>query len=246
MTWLTWRQFRIQALVATCLLGLLAIYVLITGPHISHVFNAFAQHCPAGEKCNPTANFKTAGLTKLMPELNDLVELTPALIGMFWGAPLVAREIEAGSIRLAFVQGISRSHWLRTKMLWVSAASAFVAGTVSLMVTWWAAAWDHYNYLPYGTFNERDIVPLSYAIFSFSLGVLVGILLRRTIPSMATTLVLFIAANAAIGQYIRPLLPGFNNDHRYWTVQWTESAIYVCLALAIGYASMRLIRRRLS
>lgn len=246
MMWLTWRQFRVQALVATCVLAALAIYALLTGPHISHVFNAYAHHCSARENCNPLNNRKDAALTKLIPEMGDLVSLAPALIGIFWGAPLVAREIETGSIRLIFTQSISRSQWLRAKLLAVGFASALVVGLVSLIVTWWSAAWDHYNYLPFGTFDERDVAPIAYTIFSFSLGVLVGILLRRTIPAMATTLLLYIAVNAAIGQYVRPSLPGFDDDHRYWTVQWTESAIYVALALVLGYFSVRLIRRRLS
>jgi hypothetical protein len=244
--WLTWRQFRAQALVATCFLALLAIFAVISGPHISHVFDSYAHHCPAKERCNPTESSKTAGLTKLMPEFNDLVTLMPALIGMFWGAPLVAREMESGAIRLVFTQSISRAQWLRAKVLGVGLAVALTAGIVSLMVTWWASAWDHYNYLPFGTFNVRDIVPIAYAIFSFALGVLIGILLRRTIPAMAVTLVLFIAANAAFGQYVRPHLPGFNDDARYWTLQWTESLIYLAGALALVYCSLRLIRRRLA
>jgi ABC-type transport system involved in multi-copper enzyme maturation permease subunit len=224
----------------------LAAYAVMTGPHIAHVFNAYAHHCSTRESCNPLNNRKDAALTKLIPEMGDLVSLAPALIGMFWGAPLVAREIESGAIRLVFTQSVSRSQWLRVKLLVVGLASAVVAGLVSLIVTWWSAAWDHYNYLPYGTFNERDIVPIAYTILSFSLGVLVGILLRRTIPAMATTLVCFVAFNAAFGQYVRPSLPGFNDDHRYWTVQWTESVIYVVVALALGYCSVKLIRRRLS
>jgi len=135
---------------------------------------------------------------------------------------------------------------LRAKLLGVGVASAVAAGIVSLIVTWWAAAWDHYNYLPFGTFNVRDVVPIGYSVFSFSLGVLVGILLRRTIPATATTLLSYIAANAAFGQYVRLSLPGFDDNHRYWTLQWTESAIYVAMALAMGYGSVRLIRRRLS
>jgi ABC-type transport system involved in multi-copper enzyme maturation permease subunit len=165
---------------------------------------------------------------------------------MFWGAPLITREIESGSIRLVFTQGVSRSQWLRAKLIIVGLASAIVAGLVSLIVTWWAAAWDHYNYLPFGTFNVRDTVPIAYAVFSFALGVLIGLLVRRTIPAMAITLALFVGANAAFGTYVRPHLLGFNDDHRYWTLQWTESAIYVAVALALGYCSIRLIRRRLS
>jgi ABC-type transport system involved in multi-copper enzyme maturation permease subunit len=243
MTWLTWRQFRVQAFVAIGLLALLAIYVIITGPHISHVFNAFARRCSPGQTCNPLGNSKLAAVTKLIPELGDLVSLTPALIGMFWGAPLVAREIESGAIRLVFTQSISRAQWLRSKILVVGLASVLVTGLTSLMVTWWARTWDHYNYLPFGTFNTRDIAPIAYGAFTFALGVFIGLLLRRTIPAMATTLVLYIAVNAAFGQYVRPHLPGFAVDSRYWTVQWTESLIYLAMALALGYCSIWWIRR---
>jgi hypothetical protein len=244
MTWLTWRQFRVQAMVATGLLVLLAIYVIITGPHISHVFNAFARHCSPGLHCDPLGNVKVAALTKLIPELGDLVTVTSALIGMFWGAPLVAREIESGSIRLMFTQSVSRTQWLRSKILIVGLASAVASGLVSLMVTWWARAWDHYNDLPFGTFNTRDIVPIAYSVFSFALGVLIGLLIRRTIPAMATTLVVFGCANAAFGQWVRPHLPGFNVNSGYWTLEWTESLIYLAMAIVLGYCSLWWIRRR--
>ena len=244
MTWLTWRQFRAQALVAICGLAVLGIYLIITGPHISHVFNYQAHHCPAGERCDPLGNNKTAALTKLIPEFNDLVTLMPALIGMFWGAPLVAREIESGAIRLVFTQSISRAQWIRSKILFVGLASTVVAALTSLMVTWWARTWDHYNGLPFGTFDTRDIVPIAYSNFSFALGVLIGLLLRRTIPAMAATLVLYGALNAAFGQYVRPHLPGFDVDSRYWTLQWTESLIYLAMALALSYCSLWWIRRR--
>src|SRR5271155_2232927 len=153
MMWLAWRQFRMQLLVAVGLLALLAIYVLSTGPHIALVFAATARACH--DTCNPL-NTSDANLTRLLPELNDLVQLTPALIGMFWGAPFLAREVESGSIRLMFTQGISRTRWLVSKVLVVALASAVAGGLVSLMINWWAGPWDHYNYLPFGTFDVRN------------------------------------------------------------------------------------------
>jgi ABC-type multidrug transport system ATPase subunit len=33
----------------------------------------------------------------------------PVLIGMFWGAPLVARELETGTFRLAWTQSVTRT-----------------------------------------------------------------------------------------------------------------------------------------
>jgi len=41
--------------------------------------------------------------------LDFLVLAVPLLIGMFWGAPLISREFEAGTFRLAWTQGVTRS-----------------------------------------------------------------------------------------------------------------------------------------
>jgi hypothetical protein len=244
MTWLTWRQFRGQALVGAGLLALLAIYVLLTGPHIAHAFNSYVRNCHPKNTCNPVTSIRMGRLTKFLPEFDDLVTLTPALIGMFWGAPLVAREMESGGIRLVFTQSVSRARWLRSKLLVVGVAAAIAGGLVSLMISSWARAWDHYNGLPFGTFDTRDVVPIAYSVFGFALGVLLGLLIRRTIPAMATTLVIYGCANAAFGQWVRPHLPGFNVTSRYWTLQWTESLIYLALAIALGYVSLWWIRRR--
>jgi hypothetical protein len=38
MTWLTWRQFRAQAITGTAVLAVLAIALGITGPHLAHLY----------------------------------------------------------------------------------------------------------------------------------------------------------------------------------------------------------------
>jgi len=40
-----------------------------------------------------------------------LVVAVPGLIGIFWGAPLVARELETGTYRLAWTQSVTRKRW---------------------------------------------------------------------------------------------------------------------------------------
>ena len=42
--------------------------------------------------------------------------IAPAVIGMFWGAPLVARELEAGTHRLVWNQSVTRTRWLLIKV----------------------------------------------------------------------------------------------------------------------------------
>jgi len=49
---------------------------------------------------------------------------TPALLGIFWGAPLIARELETGTCRLAWNQSVTRTRWLTVKPTpWPGSAS---------------------------------------------------------------------------------------------------------------------------
>ena len=41
--------------------------------------------------------------------------LLAAVIGVFWGAPLVARELEQGTQRLVWTQSVTRRRWFSTK-----------------------------------------------------------------------------------------------------------------------------------
>ena len=48
----------------------------------------------------------------------------PALIGVFVGAPLLARELEHGTYRFAWTQGVTRRRWLLSKTLLLALADA--------------------------------------------------------------------------------------------------------------------------
>src|SRR4029453_7285318 len=67
-----------------------------------------------------------------------VVLLLPALIGLFWGAPLLARELEAGTHRLVWNQSITRTRWLAVKLAVTGLAAMTAAGLGSLVVSWWA------------------------------------------------------------------------------------------------------------
>jgi hypothetical protein len=49
-------------------------------------------------------------------------------------------------------------------------------------------------------------VPLGYAAFAFALGVTAGAILRKTLPAMAVTLVIFAAAQILVPVFIRPVI----------------------------------------
>ena len=132
--------------------------------------------------------------------------IVPVLIGMFWGAPLIARELETGTFRLAWTQSVSRMRWLLVKLGLVGLASAAVGGLLSLMVTWWYSPIDKVNQNRFGAaaFGLHGFVPAGYALFAFALGATTGLLFRRTLPAMAVTLVGFVVARFAVAYWIRP------------------------------------------
>src|SRR4029077_7621347 len=130
------------------------------------------------------------------------------LIGMFWGAPLVSREFEAGTFRLAWTQGVTRTRWLAVKLGLGAVASAAIAGLLSLMVSWWSSQLDQVNGNPFDSlrFGVRDIVPIGYAAFAFALGLTAGLIFRRVLPAMLIALVGFGAVRRAVAAWVPPHL----------------------------------------
>jgi hypothetical protein len=136
--------------------------------------------------------------------------VVPGLVGIFWGAPLVARELEAGTHRLAWNQSVTRTRWLASKLAIVGTASAATVGLLSWAVTAWAHHIDYVNgnRITPMVYGARGIVPIGYALFAFALGVALGMLIRRTVPAMAATLVVYAAAIASMPLWVRAhLLP---------------------------------------
>jgi hypothetical protein len=55
-------------------------------------------------------------------------------------------------------------------------------------------------------FAGRGLAPLGYAAFAFALGALAGMLLKRAIPAMALTLVIYVFVQIAMPMWVRPHL----------------------------------------
>lgn len=206
MMWLTWRQYRTSILVALGALAALTVILLLTGPGLAHLYSTTVATCRTHNDCSTAKSAFLLNDADLQTGLEVLVVVAPGILGVFWGAPLIARELETGTYRLAWTQSVTRTRWLSVKLGVIGLSSMAVAGLLSLMVTWWSIPFDTVNLNIFGTFDERDIVPIGYAAFAFALGVLTGLLLRRTVPAMAVTSVAFTAARLAFSAWLRPLL----------------------------------------
>lgn len=201
---LTWLQSRTQTLVAATGLGIAAALVAATGPHLVHLYDDIVRGCAVHNDCDVARNVFLRHDATLRGWLDALVVAVPGIVGVFWGAPLVARELESGTHRLVWAQSVSRRRWLTVKLSVVGLASIATAGLLSLAVTAWASPLDHAHMARYDTFDMRDVVPIAYAAFAFALAVTAGLLIRRTIPAMASALVAFAATRVAVLHWVRP------------------------------------------
>jgi hypothetical protein len=212
MTWFTWRQFRTQTWITVAALAALGVVLIVTGRSIADAYED-ANLAGCGSDCAAAIELfrqrvGTGGLASLYGFAIALTLVAPALIGIFWGAPLIAREVETGTHRLAWNQSVTRTRWLATKLAIVGAAAAATAGVLSWAVTAWASRIDAVNAdrIQPDVYGARGLVPVGYALFAFMLGVTAGTLIRRTVPAMAATLGGYVAAAGGMALWLRERL----------------------------------------
>ncbi|HEV2256743.1 MAG TPA: hypothetical protein VGS06_26715 [Streptosporangiaceae bacterium] len=205
MTWLVWRQHRIQFLVGAALLAALAVVLVITGVQVASQYHAALVACAANHSCANLSSNAFLG----SHAVGFLVIMTlgaPVLVGLFWGAPLVAAEAEAGTTQFAWMQSVTRRRWVAVKVGWMLLAAAVWGGVISALVTWWEGPNNalQLNAFAPGRFDIMGIVPVAYSLFAMALGIAAGTLLRRVLPAIAVTLAGFIAVRALITLLLRP------------------------------------------
>jgi hypothetical protein len=218
MIWLTWRQHRKQALFTLAGLVALAALMIPTGLTMRHAFAdlglpdcvrqlgdaALAPH--VGESCGTGFKQFNNQYTAL-GGVGLLFLVVPLLVGLFWGAPLVAREVEQGTHRLVWTQGVSRRHWALVKFGLVGAATLIAAVVYGLGMSWWMTPLSQAGHL--GRFNAlffdmQGLVPIGYTLFAVALGVFAGTVWPRVLSAMAVTLVGFAGLRIALSVLVRP------------------------------------------
>ncbi len=207
MIWVAWRQHRLQLLTGALLLMLTGAFLLATGPGIFSAFrNTGLAHCLA-LRTSDCGDLADAFLNRYgsLQFVVALFLVLPALGGLFWGAPLIAREVEQGTHGLAWTQGVTRGRWFGAKLALLGASAAAGAAILTWGLSWWSrplvAAGDQ-RFTP-GIFDIRGIVPIAYALFAVALGVAAGALIRRTVAAMAVAFAGFGAVRLAVDLWLR-------------------------------------------
>jgi len=206
--WLTWRQHRFEGLVLCCItlvaVGALILIELAMSDAIDQLGLASCRSMTTGS-CGEAAGSFLGQFPILSPTV--FLSLVPGVVGMFVGAPMVAREVDRRTHWLVWSQDIHRGRWLLIKSAGVLVLGAAAVGVFTLALTWtlgtffriagpsgWGSPFEPF------LFDVQGVVPVAAVVFALSLGMAAGALLPRTLPAMLIVLVLFAAARFGIAQ----------------------------------------------
>ncbi len=176
LAWLTWRQHR-WTIISTAVVAVVAAFALLSTD-------------------------LSDGMTSTIPlsGFYGLIVQTAfgAVIGMFWGAPLIARELEERTYFVAWGQDVTPTNWLRGKLV--------VLGAIAVVLGICVGAGDGYRgdqNRTWGMFEASPIVQIGYVLLGLGIGVLAGLLTRHTVTAMAATLVFYTMIRAILAVTVR-------------------------------------------
>ncbi|WP_137994353.1 ABC transporter permease [Streptomyces vilmorinianum] len=116
--------------------------------------------------------------------------LVPLLVGAYLAGPMLARELESGTYKLALTQSVPPARWLGSKLLVAGAVT--VAATLVMIGTFrlgWGNVAGTYQFLWHdrGVYEATGPVLVAHSLLALALGALLGQLIRRTVVAMAVT-----------------------------------------------------------
>jgi len=201
MTWLVWRQYRAQAAIAAVLLAAAAAVILADGFQLASHWHSILINCAGNTGCSQQASL----VNGMLGDLPYLSLIVPAVLGILWGAPLVAHELETRTSDFAWAQSVTRTRWLTVKAGWLLLAAAACGGIITALTTWWSGPDNaqHASAFNPGHFDTQGIVPVGYAVFAMALGIAAGTVTRRSVPAIAVALGGFIVLRLVISDFIR-------------------------------------------
>jgi hypothetical protein len=202
MAWVSWRQHRFALAGVATLLGVLALYLWLTGLQTHH---AFAAACHPASSLNCAESFTGRyGIDTIVASI--FLQAVPALIGAFVGGPLLAREMETGTFRYAWTQGFGRRRWAVGKLVTLAIAVTAAAEAFSLVFAWYNQPFFAAGYgIPFSTrvFDLHGVAFAAWTLTAFAIGALAGMLFRRVVPAIGATLAVYAGLAFATAVYLR-------------------------------------------
>jgi hypothetical protein len=211
MIWVSWRQHRSEAFGCLAVLVGLAIYAIMVGTSMRTAFSHDGLvGCLASSKgAAGCPNAVMAFTNEFGSEVNiafwSVALIVPGLIGVLVGAPLIARELEYGTWRLAWSQSVPRARWLAVKLALVTGGLIVTGAAITAVITWYRAPMDQLTgRFQHNIYDFEGLVPTAYILCAFGFAVLAGLLIRRSIPAMIAAFLPWLAIRLVVEFLFRP------------------------------------------
>jgi hypothetical protein len=202
VTWFAWRTQRLRIIAAVVATAVFIGWLYVTGSNEHTTWSALvAHHCITSTHPQAACNHLWSNNTSASRWTNDnifILNVVPALLGLLFGAPLLALEIEHGTNRFAWSQSITRSRWLAYKLAVGVVTTAVLIAVLIPVVGWWVDAVRTGSHVVPETFDIIGITQLGYGLFAFMLGAALGVLIRRTGWSAALGIAIYGAVRLGI------------------------------------------------
>jgi hypothetical protein len=236
MAWVTWRQHRPTLAAVAVFLIALAVWLWTAGTSLHAAY-------AAATACHPASSLACSGLVRSFNGIGNfltngiILQSVPVLVGGFAGAPVVARELEAGTFRYAWTQGFGRWRWALAKLVLLAAGVIAAAEAISVVFSWYfqpyfaagnqSLSLDGFTPFTPGLFDLRQVAFPAWTLAAFAIGCLAGMLIRRVVPAIVATFVIYAGLMFAAGLWLRehyatPVVAGSQNvsDSAWVLSQW--------------------------
>jgi hypothetical protein len=208
MTWVAWRLQRTETLIAAAMLTAVALLLVPTGFQMASAFHSdhIAQCLTSNTfACNEAVHSFESRFDSIA-SLADWFTLLPGIVGALLAAPFVL-DLEQGTYRLAWTQGISRRRWLAMKLGLAVLATLVAAVALIALVTWWRAPLVRLEgRMENSVYDSEGVVAIGYALFGLGLAAAVGTVWRRAVPALVVSFAGYFAARIFTDGWLRQRL----------------------------------------
>jgi hypothetical protein len=224
MIWVSWRQHRGQAIACLGLLVALTVYAVIESTSMR---SAFSHDGLAACLARSQGTACPTGVQAFMNEFGSAINIAfwsvalivPGVIGVLVGAPLIARELEFGTWRLAWSQSVPRARWLAVKLALVTGGLIVLGAAMTAVITWYRAPMDQLTgHFQHNAYDFEGLVLTAYILCAFGFAVLAGLLIRRSITAMVAAFIPWLAIRLVVefvfrDHFLAPLTTTVNCTH---------------------------------
>jgi hypothetical protein len=232
LVWVTWRQHRVALGGVAVLLGGLGLYLLIMGLKIHSGYASVMSCHPAhSAACLTLSDMFNRDYYTSAQVFSVFLLVLPVLVGVFLGAPLLARELETGTFRFAWTQGCGRLRWVIIKLALLAVAVTAASYAFSLLWSWYFQVFFTEGLdgpLAQQYFDLRGVDFAAWALLAFALGAIAGVLIRRTVPAMAASIAAWTGLDFAVNLFLRKhyQAPLVTTSSTIWQNNWVMGQWY--------------------